>query len=203
MAKRTNLGRQAAFLAAFAECGNLSLSCQLSGVGRQTHYDWMRNPDYRLRWEEARDTAVDMLAGEARRRAMGIDVPVIYQGSLCYPRLPNGKRSRKPLTIRQYSDVLLMFLLKAARPDIYRDNWRGELVHRTDVKVAHEGPDLSRLTDGELNQLGRIIEAAQARSRGEEYPEVAGNGAENNGDPQHRMGTVVVAGIAHATDDSS
>ena len=67
-------------------------------------------------WEEALEQAMDLLAGEARRRATGIKRDVWYAGE-------------KVGTENVYSDTLLMFLLRAHRPHLYRDN----------VKVDHSG----------------------------------------------------------------
>lgn len=55
------------------------------------------------------EEAADVLEAEARRRAIrGVEVPILYKGI------------RVDTTVR-YSDALLMFLLKGARPGIYRD----------------------------------------------------------------------------------
>ena len=49
------------------------------------------NPEFALAWDEAKDEAVELLEAVCRKRAI------------------NG------------SDILMMFLLKAARPETYRD----------------------------------------------------------------------------------
>jgi len=65
--------------------------------------------EFAARWKEADNLAVERMEAEADRRAVeGIDKPVFYQ----------GKRSGE---IREYSDSLLMFRLKARRPEVYRD----------------------------------------------------------------------------------
>jgi hypothetical protein len=48
---------------------------------------------------------------------------------------------RVPLTIREYSDTLLIFLLKAARPERYR-----ERRHSTVVRRGMDDPTIRRLT---------------------------------------------------------
>jgi hypothetical protein len=65
-----------------------------------------------------------------RRAVEGIDRPVIHRGQLATAwvdgdgnYVPEGSpRAVRivPLTIREYSDTLLIFLLKAARPERYR-----------------------------------------------------------------------------------
>ena len=43
----------------------------------------------------------------------GVRKPVFYQGAICG-------------SVREYSDTLLMFLMKGAMPEKYRDNYRAE-----------------------------------------------------------------------------
>lgn len=103
-----------AFLSAFAECGNVTEAAKLAGVDRTRHYDWLKDPAYAERFADAEAQAIDGLEKEARRRAIeGTDKPVFYRGGECG-------------VIREYSDTLLIFLLKGARPEKYRDNSRIE-----------------------------------------------------------------------------
>lgn len=53
-------------------------------------------------------------------------------------------------TFRRYSDTLLIFLLKAKRPDVYRERYEHE--HRGQVALR-----LDRLTDTELEQLEQLV----------------------------------------------
>lgn len=101
---------QVAFLAAYAELGTLLHAAREVGIDRQTHYDWLRDcPDYAEMWEVAQEAYTEKLEREAGRRAVeGHEVGVWYQGE-------QVGTERKP------SDNLLMFLLKARRPHIYRD----------------------------------------------------------------------------------
>ena len=71
---------------------------------------------FRRQWDEALEQAVDLLAGEARRRATGMKRDVWYAGEKV------GEEN-------VYSDALLMFLLRAHWPQLYRDN----------VKMKHSG----------------------------------------------------------------
>lgn len=130
--------KKAAFLAAYAETGNISRAVAAARIPRQSHYDWLKTDEaYRRDFESANDEAIDTLEAEARRRAHdGVNEPVIYQGELMGMWVDGeGKTVSKdtpgakqiPLTIRKYSDTLLIFLLKAARPAKYRDTSRVEL----------------------------------------------------------------------------
>ncbi len=120
-----------AFLAAYSETGSIPAAAQIAGCERSTHRtSWMQNEDYRKAFAAAKEEAIDVLETEAIRRATrGTDRPVFHKGKPCG-------------TIREYSDILLIFLLKAARPEKYRDNHKvehsGEIRH---VKLyAHEAP---------------------------------------------------------------
>ena len=91
------------FLASLASTGNVGLSVSAAGVGRSTVYDWREKDEgFAQEWESALGAAADVLEAEARRRAAkGILEPVFYQGE-------------KVGTVRKYSDLLLIFLMKAA-----------------------------------------------------------------------------------------
>ena len=73
--------------------------------------DWLeQGKAYSEAFEDAQEHAVETLEEEARRRAMfGVEQPVFYKGEVCG-------------SIRKYSDVLLIFLLKGLRPEVYREN---------------------------------------------------------------------------------
>ena len=118
--------KKAAFLAALSETGNVSKAAEASGINRRSHSRWLQEDDeYRVATAEALDAAADKLEEEARRRAHdGFDEPVYYQGEVCG-------------TVRKYSDTLLIFLLKGARPDKYRE--------RTSITVEDPVKALAKL----------------------------------------------------------
>ena len=136
--------KQKAFLAAYAVCGLVGPAARAAKVARRSHYDWMADPAYQSAFEAAKEEAIEALEMEARTRAMvGVAEPVIYQGELCFDYARDSKtgavllndegrpiRSEQPLVIWKKSDNLAMFLLKAARPERYRDN----------ATVEHTGP---------------------------------------------------------------
>lgn len=100
-----------AFLAAYSETGNITAACEVSDVGRATHYVWLDNdPEYAKAFQIAHEASIEKMELEARRRAIaGYEEPVYYQGA-------------KVGTTRKYSDNLLMFMLKGAKPETYREN---------------------------------------------------------------------------------
>ncbi len=98
----------------YAETASIALASCHAGVSRRTHLNW-RKKDRRFEaaCQEALEIAIDEIEAEARRRAKdGVLEPVFYGGK------PVG-------VIRRYSDTLLIFLLKAARPEKYRDSYSG------------------------------------------------------------------------------
>lgn len=97
--------KKGALLAHYAEVGNLTQAAKLAGISRQRHYEWVKaDPVYALKFADAQESAADALEAEARRRAVG-----------GYDRDDDKGKVRG-------SDLLLIFLLKGARPWKYRDN---------------------------------------------------------------------------------
>ncbi len=97
-----------------------------------------------MAWEEAREEAADHLEDEARRRAVdGWDEPVYGSGGTGVGTVEVG-------TIRKYDSTLLIFLLKGARPEKYRE--------RFDAKLS-----------GSLD-IGTVVAAAHTAALGEPEP---------------------------------
>ena len=104
--------KQAAFLAAFAEHATVAAAAKAADVGRRTHYYWLEaDEEYAARFKDVEEGVTEALEAEARRRAqVGVEEPVFYQGE-------------RVDMIRRYSDTLLIFLLKARRPEVYRERF--------------------------------------------------------------------------------
>ena len=119
--------KQRAFLAAFALCGQVVKSAKLAHIDLQSHYNWLRtSPEYVKAFEEAIEKAGDMLEDVATRRAIeGVPKPVYYQGQECG-------------IVIEYSDNLLKFLLKGAKPFKYMDR----------VDLTTRGRSLNIIIDG-------------------------------------------------------
>lgn len=116
-------------------CGNILRACVAASVGRSTVYsEWMNSASFKELYDQAVEDAADVLEEEARRRAVdGVNKPV-FQG---------GKRVG---VICEYSDALLMFLLKGKRPRVFRER----------MDHTHNG----KLT------LEQVLEASQSRGDG-------------------------------------
>ena len=106
---------QRLFLSTLGQSANVSLACEVAHIDRSTAYkERSRNPVFRDEWDGAMDDAIDALEAEAWRRAKdGVEKPV-FQG---------GKQVG---AIREYSDTLMVTLLKAHRPEKYRENFKVE-----------------------------------------------------------------------------
>jgi len=100
---------QKAFLSALSVCGSIVMASNLSGVRREQVYrNWIKNEVFKEHFEFAKgQPACDLLEEEAWRRAVdGVEKPVYHNGV-------------EVNTIREYSDSLLLALLKAHMPHKY------------------------------------------------------------------------------------
>lgn len=82
------------------------------------------DPAFAAEWDQAKRIGAEALEDEARRRAHdGWDEPVHFQGQMVD-------------TVRKFSDTLLIFLLKGAMPDKYRERSSVDLAAKVDVSSA-------------------------------------------------------------------
>ena len=148
MANRTKVTPQKkkAFLESLSSCGNVTLAARESGITRQEWYRERADDEkFAATWEGAVQLGVEALEDEARRRAVdGVDEPVFYQGKV------SGH-------VRKYSDTLLIFLLKAHKPEKYRE--RHEITGRNGGPIQTE--DLTELdTDERARRIASFLELA-------------------------------------------
>lgn len=111
------------FLADLATTGNISQSCRDLGLSRNSVKFWLkRDRTFQTGYDLAQEEAVERMEQEARRRGVdGSLEPVYFAGHAVG-------------AIRKYSDVLLIFLLKASKPEKYRDFYYdsgGQIPHAT------------------------------------------------------------------------
>ncbi len=144
--------KKAELLNTYRELASISAACRVVKIHRDSHYAWMRDdPVYRAEFAKAQEPAIQTLEDEAIRRAVyGVEEPVVHAGQLCYRpedlhyppsawqgtgkhrRLKPGavlvpKAGARALSIRRFSDPLLALLLKANRPDKYRERTSHEI----------------------------------------------------------------------------
>ena len=109
--ERTRKAQQTAFLSAFRRTVSVTSAAKEAGVSRSTHYNWIdTDPEYAEQVEAVNEELADALEQEAHRRAVeGVEEPVFCRGE-------------RVGSIRKYSDPLLILLLKAKRPEQFRDS---------------------------------------------------------------------------------
>jgi len=135
--------KKAAFLSAYAECATVRRAAEAAGISTTSHYRWLESdPEYVAAFEEAERLSVKSLEEEARRRA--------YEG--CRRLKFDGKgnvlidpATGEPYEELQYSDTLMIFLLKGAAPDKYRERMdtnvngkvelSGEITHKHSLEA--------------------------------------------------------------------
>lgn len=119
--------KKVAFLAAYAKTGIISAAAKAADIERHTPRVWMKSdPEFRRAFKQARNHAADMLEAEALRRATrGVEKGVWHA----------GKRVGVEM---EYSDTLLIFLLKAARPKKFRENQRIEHIGKNGGPIQIE-----------------------------------------------------------------
>jgi len=112
------------FFAALAATANVVFSAKAAKISHSHVYDLRKeDPEFAARWDNAENVGTDSAEGEAFRRAVrGVLKPVYQQG-------------KKVGTIREYSDALLALLLKARRPEKFKD--KASVDHNVKGEVAH------------------------------------------------------------------
>lgn len=119
--------KKRAFLASYAECGNISTACKAAGIARATYYLWTEHDaDFSAAAAQALIEAGDKLEEHARAWATtGVaTVKEVYERDDKL-ELQLVKREES----RDISPTLLIFLLKGAKPEKYRER----------LDVAHSG----------------------------------------------------------------
>jgi hypothetical protein len=116
------------FLEAFRQNGNITKSAEIAKVSRNTPANWRdSDPEFAEQYSIAELEAIDSLEAEARRRAVeGVQKPIYHNGKMVD-------------VVREYSDTLLIFLLKGARPDKYRDQAQTQVnIDNRSVQITYE-----------------------------------------------------------------
>lgn len=120
--------KRAKFLAHLAQYGFVTRAAKAAGIHRDTARDTYDNdPAFHKAWDDALAEYIEALEAEADRRAYkGTLKPVFYQGEKCG-------------VVREFSDTLLIFRLKALRPDIYKDRVENNHTGNVTVEIVRFG----------------------------------------------------------------
>lgn len=134
-----------------AECARLMgvKYHKLSSLHRK-RYTLGGDDPYSRAFDEALEESTQALEAEAMRRAVkGMRRLKFHKGDLIKVPLlddegrevigDDGNPIMVPYQEDERSDLLLIFLLKSRRPDIYRDHFKGEIEHRGNVGVQVSG----------------------------------------------------------------
>lgn len=149
MANRTKLTKEKReeFMAELTQHGNVTRAARAVGITRVYAYQ-VKAEDavFAEAWDNAIQEWADMLEGEADRRAFeGATKGIWYKGELV------GEE-------RLYSDTLLMFRLKALRPDLYKDRQATELTGKDGGPMEMKGGQLDDQQRAAL--IAEILERA-------------------------------------------
>ncbi len=100
------------YLIALSQTGNKAQAARLVGVHPSTPYcpAWKADAAFQAGMKVAQEVAADIIESEAFRRAVhGVEKPTGWY---------KGKAGG---TVREYSDILSIFLLKGLRPEQYQE----------------------------------------------------------------------------------
>jgi hypothetical protein len=153
--------KKRAYLRALVEAGgNVTKACEIAEIDRSTPYtsQWAEDEEFAGLLPLAETMAADHLEAEAVRRAYhGVTEPVgFYKGA------PSAY-------VQRYSDTLLIFLLKGAKPEKYAD--------RHQVTGKDGGPIEVNTRDVRERFAGRIAGIAARIGPNGGDPAPNGNGA--------------------------
>lgn len=121
-------GAKATFLQELARGRSITGSAEKAGLGRTTVYQWRdADPVFAEAWDDAIERGSDNLEDEMHRRAFdGVTKPLVSGG-------------RHVADVTEYSDTLAIFLMKARRPDKYRENHKHQ--HEGNLAVSHSAEE--------------------------------------------------------------
>jgi hypothetical protein len=98
------------FLESLAAGNTIMQAARVAGLAPSTFY-LLRDTDpaFAMQWAEALEAGIQVMEAEAFRRAVqGTEKPIVSGGEIV-------------TWVREFSDTLLIFLLKARRPHVYRE----------------------------------------------------------------------------------
>jgi len=118
--KRTPTRKEKFLKALSTGVPNVSRAMKAAGISRTMAYEWRKDdPVFAQQWEDTYQGAVDDMEADAWQRAT---------------------RRQKP------SDVLLIFMLKAHRPNLYKDRSQVEVIKKPEIDDAKDR--LAEMFDG-------------------------------------------------------
>ena len=135
------------FLDELKVSANVSNSCFVAGIST-THVYRERDKDaaFKAAWHEALERGISSLEVELRRRALsGVE------------RTYHDKDGNVTSTETKYSDVLGMFLLKAHRPKVYRENIHVDTNHTGEISFNFQGMTQKEARDSVRDRITDLL----------------------------------------------
>lgn len=123
----------------------MSRAAKKAKVPRSNIYEWLKNdPEFKMKFDEACEVAIGALEDEAVRRAHEGTVKPVFQGG------------KKVGLVREYSDTLLIVLLKARSPEKYKERQYVEAKNtNVNKNVNYNSVELK---PEEIKQIGKALE---------------------------------------------
>jgi hypothetical protein len=146
--------KKRAYLKALEQVGAITVASDSAGINRDTPQDWRRKDEEFARLEQqALDSFADHLEAEAVRRARAGILKKRFDGK--------GNPIIDPATgeqyiEREYSDTMLIFLLKGVRPEKYRDKHEVRIT-RSDEEINAEIS--ARMEELAAGRQGSVIDS--------------------------------------------
>ena len=111
--------KQAQFLALLREGRTVEGAACAVAIHRSTLYRFRdRSEEFKREWDEAWEAGIEALEDELRRRGFeGVEKPVFHGGVMVG-------------SVREFDTTAAIFILKARKPEVYRDN----------ARIEHTGP---------------------------------------------------------------
>jgi len=149
--------RRAAFLEGLRQAASVTKACAVSGLPYSTAYAWRAADEaFAVDWDAAVEQGTDRIEDEAVRRAVdGVQRPIYQGGKLV------GHET-------QFSDRLVELMLKARRPDKFKD--------RTAVEID---------ASGQASRMDARLEAAKKRLGDAELANPLANAPAASENPSH------------------
>lgn len=123
------------FIGALMEGESVRKAARIAGVNVTMPFHRRKTDEcFKRSWREAANIGTELMEQEAARRAFhGTIKPVFHKGEECG-------------SIREYSDTLMIFLLKARRPDKYREGIE-DVVGRGNMTVNINVVNVDKIED--------------------------------------------------------
>lgn len=117
--KRTK-ARDNKFFKALAENKTIGDAAKIAGYSRRSVYDYAdEDPEFKEKFNDAKEDIAERLEKEADVRAV--------EGYTAGYKTVYIEGKPKSVPIKRKSDALLMFRLRALKPEIYRDNYNPDV----------------------------------------------------------------------------